>query len=115
MAERTNAPIRLVLAYDGSDVAADAIRAAGTLFPGANAIVVHHRDEPDAPAHASLARIALPDTVTIEAVREYERSRDGAGLGAGRARPGDRAACRPARELRGAVVGLRMAGRRQRR
>lgn len=74
MAERTNAPIRLVLAYDGSDVAADAIRAAGTLFPGANAIVVHHRDEPDAPAHASLARIALPDAVTIEAVREYERT-----------------------------------------
>ena len=74
MSERTNTPIRLVLAYDGSDVAADAIRAAGRLFPGADALVIYHRDELDASAHASLARIAMPDAVTIEAVREYERS-----------------------------------------
>ena len=73
MPARTSAPIRLVLAYDGSEAAADAIRVAGRLFPGAAAVVVHHRDDPDVLAHAALARIAWPDAVTIRAVREYER------------------------------------------
>jgi nucleotide-binding universal stress UspA family protein len=75
MPARTSNPVRLVLAYDGSDAAADAIRVAGRLFPGADAVVVHHRDEPDVLAHAALARIVWPDAVTIGAVREYERLR----------------------------------------
>jgi nucleotide-binding universal stress UspA family protein len=63
-----------MLAYDGSDVAEDAIRVAGRLFPGADALVVLHRDEPDVLAHSALARTAWPDATAIRAVHDYERT-----------------------------------------
>jgi nucleotide-binding universal stress UspA family protein len=66
-------PVRLLIAYDGSDAAAEAIRAAAHLVPGAHTRVVYVRGEPDALEHAALARIAVPDDVLLEGAREYER------------------------------------------
>jgi hypothetical protein len=66
-------PIRALIAYDGSDAAAEAIRAAAHLVPGAHARVVYVRGEPDALEHVALARIAVPDDVLVASAREYER------------------------------------------
>ena len=66
----------LLLAYDGSDNAADAIRAAGVLFPGAEATVVVVRGLTIAQAHGSLARLALPDGVIGETAETFEREAD---------------------------------------
>jgi len=74
MPAQTSARIRLVLAYDGSEIAADAIRVAGRFFPGADALVVHHRDQADIQAQAALARTAMPSAATIHALRDYERT-----------------------------------------
>jgi nucleotide-binding universal stress UspA family protein len=68
------APIRLLIAYDGSQGAASAARAAGNLFPGAQAIVVFRRGEPIAVEQAAIARMALPDAVITRSVAEYERA-----------------------------------------
>ena len=69
----TAAPVRLLIAYDGSDAAAEAIRAAAQLVPRAHARVVYVPGEPNALEHAALARIAAPDDVLVAAAREYER------------------------------------------
>ena len=66
----------LLLAYDGSDNAADAIRAAGVLFPGAEATVVVVRGLTIVQAHGSLARLALPDGVIGETAETFEREAD---------------------------------------
>ena len=66
----------LLLAYDGSDDAADAIRAAGALFPGAEATVVVVRGLTIAQAHGSLARLAVPDGVIGETAETFEREAD---------------------------------------
>jgi nucleotide-binding universal stress UspA family protein len=65
-------PLRLLLAFDGSAAAADAIRAAGRLFPGAAAVVLHIRSRPSGAEHAALARIAMPDSVTMPAAERYD-------------------------------------------
>jgi nucleotide-binding universal stress UspA family protein len=67
-------PIRLLIAYDGSEAAADATRTAGGLFPGAQAVVVYRRGEPIELERAALARMALPDSVIAASVAEYERA-----------------------------------------
>jgi nucleotide-binding universal stress UspA family protein len=68
------APARLLLAYDGSQAAADAVRAAARLFPGAHAMIAHVREEPLALEHLALARVAVPDAVLVEAAKEYDRA-----------------------------------------
>lgn len=73
MPKAPTAPTRALIAYDGSDAAAEAIRAAAHLVPGAHARVVYVRGEPDALEHAALARIAVPDDVLVASAREYER------------------------------------------
>jgi nucleotide-binding universal stress UspA family protein len=62
----------LLLAYDGSTAAAEAIAAAGRLVPGARATVVTVRDSWLALEHAAMARIAIPDSILVPAVHEYE-------------------------------------------
>ena len=64
---------RILVAYDGSDEAAAAIRAAGRLFPGAPAIVANARGEAVALEHAALARIAMPDAAIVPSAAAYER------------------------------------------
>src|SRR5918999_2508733 len=70
MPERT----RALVAYDGSDDAGGAIRAAGALLPGAEAIVVHVRHAPLSLERARLARAALPDSVIASAAERYEQA-----------------------------------------
>jgi len=64
---------RILVAYDGSDEAAAAIRAAGRLFPGAHAVVANARGDAVALEHAALARIAVPDAVIAPSAAAYER------------------------------------------
>jgi nucleotide-binding universal stress UspA family protein len=71
-------PPRVLIAYDGSDEAAGAIRAAARLLPGARAIVVHGRGESVALEHAALARIAMPDSVIVPSVAAYESAAENA-------------------------------------
>lgn len=68
MAERP----RALIAYDGSDVADDAIGAAARLLPDADAVVVHVHDVSLSFEQSSLARVALPDSVIAESARRYE-------------------------------------------
>jgi nucleotide-binding universal stress UspA family protein len=64
---------RVLIAYDGSDHAAAAIRAASRLMPDAHAIVVNARRDAVAVEHAALARIAMPDAVIVPSAAAYER------------------------------------------
>jgi hypothetical protein len=50
------APPRVLIAYDGSDEAAAAIRAVAALIPDARAVVGHARGDAVALEHAALAR-----------------------------------------------------------
>jgi nucleotide-binding universal stress UspA family protein len=63
-----------LIGYDGSDPAADAIRAAAALLPGSAAVVAYVRDTPLRLAQGSVARIALPDEVIANAVQEHEHA-----------------------------------------
>lgn len=74
MPARPTAPLRLLIAYDGSDAAAGAIRAAAQLMPAARADVLYVRGEPDALEHAALARLALPDDVIRASVDAYQQT-----------------------------------------
>lgn len=65
---------RLLIASDGSEGAAAAIRAAGSLFPGAGVMILHVQDDHAALDHAALARIALPDEVILTAARRIEHA-----------------------------------------
>lgn len=76
-ATRTD-PARVLIAYDGSDEAAGAIRAAARLLPGARAVVVHGRGASVALEHAALARIAMPDAAIVPSVAAYERAAEDA-------------------------------------
>jgi nucleotide-binding universal stress UspA family protein len=71
-------PVRLLIAYDGSDEAASAIDAAARLLPGARAVVVHGRGESVALEHAALARMALPDSLIVPSAAAYERAAEDA-------------------------------------
>ena len=63
-------PLRLLIAYDGSEESGGAARAAGRLFPGARATVLH-RPEHSVAIEASLARLALPDAVIAQSAARY--------------------------------------------
>jgi nucleotide-binding universal stress UspA family protein len=65
---------RMLIAYDGSEDATAAVRAAADLLPEATAVVVHVRDEPFTAERANLARAALPDSVIATAAQNYERA-----------------------------------------
>ena len=62
----------VLIAFDGSEEAAGAVRAAAALFPAAAAVVVHVRTLPLTDEGAALARAALPDDVIHTAVARYE-------------------------------------------
>jgi nucleotide-binding universal stress UspA family protein len=64
---------RLLIGYDGSDDARAAIRAAGALCPGAEAIIAHVHPAPPPPEAGALARIALPEAMIREGL---ERMRE---------------------------------------
>jgi nucleotide-binding universal stress UspA family protein len=64
--------IRALIAYDGSDDAAGAIRAAARLLPGVDAVVVHVHGVSLSLEQSSLARLALPNSVIAESARRYE-------------------------------------------
>ena len=72
--------VTVVIAYDGSDGAADAVRAAGRLFPGATAVVLCVRGETVFAFHGAAARIAVPDSVIAAAAEEQELAADARGL-----------------------------------
>lgn len=79
----------LLLAYDGSEPADHAIDAAARLFPGAAAVVATLWETVGAAARAG--RIALPDSVIAEGVRNIDaateaKARETAEAGAARAR-----------------------------
>jgi nucleotide-binding universal stress UspA family protein len=74
MPDAPTPPVPALVAYDGSDQAAGAIRAAGQLLPDAHAVVTYVRGEPDALEHAALARIAVPDATLVAAAEEYDRA-----------------------------------------
>ena len=67
------AATQLLIAYDGSETADDAVRAAARLFPRARARVLFVRRPSVADDSASAARIAMPDTVIAAAMEEHER------------------------------------------
>jgi nucleotide-binding universal stress UspA family protein len=68
-------PPTLLLAYDGSPGAAAAVRAAGSLFPGATALVANVQREPATLAQAAaLARIAAPDDVITGGLAALDRA-----------------------------------------
>ena len=65
----------LLLAFDGSPAAAAAVRAAGSLFPAANAVVATVRRAPVTPGQAAaLARIAVPDAVIAGGLAALDRA-----------------------------------------
>jgi nucleotide-binding universal stress UspA family protein len=70
MAER----VRALIAYDGSDDSGGALRAAGALLPGAEAVVVNVRRAPLSLDDARMARVALSDSVIASAAEKYERA-----------------------------------------
>ena len=78
MSATRSEPALVLIAYDDSDEAAGAIRAAARLLPGACAIVVHGRGESVALEHAAFARIAMPDSVIVPSVAAYERAAEDA-------------------------------------
>ena len=61
-----------LIGYDGSEPAAEAIRAAAALLPGATAVIAYVCDEPLRLGDAAAARVALPDEVIARAVRDHE-------------------------------------------
>jgi nucleotide-binding universal stress UspA family protein len=65
---------QMLIAYDGSDDAAAAIRTAAQLLPDADAAIVYVHDATVAAEQASLARVALPDSLIAGAARKYERA-----------------------------------------
>jgi nucleotide-binding universal stress UspA family protein len=67
-------PLRLLIAYDGSDTAADAVRVAAHLFARAHALVVTARAPKIGIDHVALARIAVPDSVIAAGAAEHERA-----------------------------------------
>jgi nucleotide-binding universal stress UspA family protein len=64
----------ILIAYDGSQPAASAVRAAAALLPGARAIVTFARRDPAGLAEsAALARIGAPDDVIAGGIAALER------------------------------------------
>jgi nucleotide-binding universal stress UspA family protein len=67
-------PLRLLIAYDGSDAAADAIRAAASLFARAHARATFVRAPTIGIDDVALARVAVPDSVIAAGAAEHERA-----------------------------------------
>jgi nucleotide-binding universal stress UspA family protein len=68
-------PPTLLLAFDGSPAAGAAVRAAGSLFPGARAVVANVRRSAATPGQAAaLARIAVPDAVIAGGLAVLDRA-----------------------------------------
>ena len=67
-------PLRLLIAYDGSETAADAIRVAARLFPRVHAHVVTVRAPTLGMDDVALARVAMPDSVIRTGAAEHERA-----------------------------------------
>jgi nucleotide-binding universal stress UspA family protein len=67
-------PLRLLIAYDGSDTAADAINVAARLFPRAYARVAFVRAPTIGIDDVALARIAVSDSVIAARAAELERA-----------------------------------------
>lgn len=70
---------RLLIAYDGSPSAKDAIAFAGALFPAAAAVVAHVHAPPPSPDTGALARIALPDEMVREGIARMRADAQAAG------------------------------------
>lgn len=66
--------LRLLIAYDGSDAAADAIRAAASLFSRAHARVAFVRAPTIGIEDVALTRVAVPDSVIAAGTAEHERA-----------------------------------------
>jgi nucleotide-binding universal stress UspA family protein len=64
----------ILLAYDGSPSAAAAIRAAGSLFPGAETVALTVRRDPSTTPSAGAAEIALPGAAIADAMQALERA-----------------------------------------
>jgi nucleotide-binding universal stress UspA family protein len=62
----------VLIAYDGSEPAAEAIRAVAALLPGGTAVIAHVRGAALSLRAAAVTRAALPDEVIANAVREHE-------------------------------------------
>jgi nucleotide-binding universal stress UspA family protein len=73
-----DAPGPLLIAYDGSDPAGAAIDEAARLFPGAPAVVATVWEPLGEAARAG--RIALPDSVIAEGVRNIDAATEAAAL-----------------------------------
>jgi nucleotide-binding universal stress UspA family protein len=69
---------RVLIAYDGSDEAAAAIRTVAALMPDAHAIVAHARGDAVALEHAALARVAMPDSMIVPSAAAFEREAEDA-------------------------------------
>jgi nucleotide-binding universal stress UspA family protein len=67
-------PLRLLVAYDGSETAAAAMRVAAHLFPRAHALVILVRAPEIGIDEMALARIAVPDSVIAAGAAEHERA-----------------------------------------
>ena len=64
--------LRLLIAYDGSDAARAAVRAAGAIFPAAEAVIAHAYDPPARPQRA-YAVGAIPNEPLRDSFAELER------------------------------------------
>jgi nucleotide-binding universal stress UspA family protein len=74
MADTASTPIHVLVAYDGSENAGNATRAAARLFPCAKASVLYVPDAPAAEEHAALAVIAPPADSLVISAREHEHA-----------------------------------------
>src|SRR4051794_31827927 len=63
---------RLLIAYDGSDAARSAIRTAGGLFPGSEAMILHVYDQPPGPETAFAAG-AMRNNALKEALESLDQ------------------------------------------
>src|SRR5688572_6228727 len=61
-----------LIGYDGSEPAAQAIRAAAALLPGSAVVIAHVRGTPLRRHDGSVARIAVPDETIAKAIRDHE-------------------------------------------
>lgn len=65
----------VLVGYDGSDRARSAIAAVGRLLPGAEAVVVHVYEPPDAVSLSAIAPVGVPVAIDPETEARIERER----------------------------------------
>jgi hypothetical protein len=81
------ARLRMLIAYDGSDAARAAVRAAGAFFPATRALIAHAYDPPPR-AQRAYAAGALPNEPLRDSFVELEREVLDEARGSGRASTG---------------------------